>query len=270
MRHGSCSTVQAFVLCARHRNLRSASSPADGWCLMTAMATGWFITSRTLLDARLFQSPPKVAGYKEWCCQTKRQTGQVAEEKTCKGEMGRARLWRMARSRHWLKVVVTVAFSVAQRGKRMKTSAFVGISKQTRQTISLEMSPRPQECRAGRKAGAMAAGGGGGGSGPETGCFKSHDQTHRDLRVVRVATQSVTHLQSLRLRPRHPPPHVPAVPTPPLRCSNCWQRRDDQCCCTIGVGIPGLPSAAARPRGDGRSSPTCTPRCPGFEPRQCG
>ena len=46
----------------------------------------------------------------------------------------------------------------------METSAFVRLSKQTSQTTSLETHFRPQECRAGRKVGATAAGGGGGGS----------------------------------------------------------------------------------------------------------
>ena len=45
----------------------------------------------------------------------------------------------------------------------MKTSVFVGLSKRTRQTRSLETSRRPWRCRAGLVAGATTARGGGGG-----------------------------------------------------------------------------------------------------------
>ena len=63
MRHGSCSTVQAFVLLCQTPQFafgqfarrRLVSDDGDG--------DGWFIPARTLLDARLFQSPPKVAGF---------------------------------------------------------------------------------------------------------------------------------------------------------------------------------------------------------------
>jgi hypothetical protein len=157
----------------QHRPSLRASVPGTAFCCRPVRsADGWFIPARTLLDAQLFHSPPKVAHLKRQTGhQTSRQMGQVAGEKFVRGIRDRVagaaelRVLMVAgsRTRHRLKTFGSVAKNVANEGKRMKTSAFVGISKQTCQTTSLATSRWPQERRAGRKVGATAAGGGGGG-----------------------------------------------------------------------------------------------------------
>jgi len=151
-----CRTLQFVVGGITQGQLAPAHNDGDGW----------FIPVRTLLDARLFHFLPKVAGHKRKTGrQTSLQTGQGAGEKVCKKESGSGRgaaelrvlMVAGSRSRHRLKTFGSVAINVANEGKRMKINVFVRISMQTRQTTSLETRRRPQEHRAGRKAGVVAA-----------------------------------------------------------------------------------------------------------------
>ena len=82
---GDTAPPRPSRLCAGRKNLWSVGSTQGQLAPAIQDGNGWFIPASTLLDARLFHSPPKVAvSEKRTGLQTSVQMGQTTRKKVCK------------------------------------------------------------------------------------------------------------------------------------------------------------------------------------------